>query len=71
MTVADAFVLAGVATHAVLGCDVACASTEGFAGAIDAAAAADATVVVVGIDESIEDEGLDPSLIEDDDPTDG
>jgi hypothetical protein len=41
------------------GCDIACQSTSGFNAAVQAASTADATVVVVGIDQTIEDEGLD------------
>lgn len=60
VTVADAFVAAGLRTTVVPGCaDIACVSTSGFAAATAAAAAADAAVVVMGIDETIEDEGLD------------
>ena len=62
-TVADAFAAAGLATTFALGCDVACASTDGFAAAAAAAAASDLTVVVVGLDESIEDEALDRTCL--------
>lgn len=41
------------------GCSVACSSNAGFPAAVAASAAADLTVVVVGIDQTIEDEGLD------------
>jgi beta-D-xylosidase 4 len=41
------------------GCDIQCASNSGFAAATAAAQSSDMTVVVVGIDQTIEDEGLD------------
>ena len=62
-TVADAFAASGLATTFALGCDIACASTAGFAAATAAAANADATIVVVGLDESIEDEALDRTYL--------
>lgn len=58
-TVVGAFEAAGIDTRYALGCDVSCKETSGFAAATAASAAADATVVVVAIDETIEDEGLD------------
>lgn len=63
MTVAAAFASAGFSTTVAQGCDVGCASTNGFAAATAAAAAADATIVVVGIDETIEDEALDRTTL--------
>lgn len=63
VTVAAAVASAGFSTTVAEGCDVACASTNGFAAATAAAAAADATIVVVGIDETIEDEGLDRTYL--------
>jgi beta-glucosidase-like glycosyl hydrolase len=62
-TVADAFAAAGLVTTVALGCDIACASTGGFAAAAAAAAASDLTVVVVGLDETIEDEALDRTYL--------
>ena len=43
----------------VQGCDVQCRTSTGFSAAAEAAAAADVTVVAVGIDASLENEGLD------------
>lgn len=47
----------------VHGCDVACNSSSGFADAITAAKASDATVLVIGIDLSVESEGRDRTSI--------
>ena len=59
-TLVEALAAAGVATTFTAGCaDVACASTAGFTAAVAAAEAADAALVVVGLDETIEDEALD------------
>ncbi|KAJ9455972.1 Beta-D-xylosidase 4 [Diplonema papillatum] len=44
-------------------CDMNCASTAGFAAAAAAAGKADATVVVIGIDQTIEKEGRDRTFI--------
>lgn len=63
VTVAGAFAAAGVATTVALGCDVKCDSTAGFGAAAAAAAAADLAVVVVGLDETIEDEALDRTYL--------
>lgn len=59
----------GIATYATqvdlqLGCkDVSCSNTIGFDAAVKAAAAADVTIVVVGIDQSQESEGHDRTSI--------
>jgi len=54
---------AGLATYATVnytqGCTVSGTSTSGIAAAVSAAKVADATVIVVGIDQSIESEGKD------------
>ena len=64
VTVVQALQLAGLAVSAVPGCDsIACPTTAGFPPATAAAAAADATIVVVGLDETIEDEALDRTYI--------
>jgi hypothetical protein len=65
VTVAEAFVSAGLATTVVNGCgSIACPDQSGFPAAQAAAAAADATVVVVAIDETIENEGLDRTTLD-------
>jgi hypothetical protein len=45
------------------GCDISGSDTSGIANAVTAAKAADATVIVVGIDQSIESEGRDRTTI--------
>lgn len=47
----------------VKGCDIASTSTTGFTDAINAAKAADATVIVVGLDQSQESEGRDRTIV--------
>jgi len=47
----------------VKGCDIASSSTSGFADAINAAKTADATVIVVGLDQSQESEGRDRTIV--------
>jgi hypothetical protein len=62
ITIRGAFEAASPAltVNYVAGCaDVACASTAGFAAAAQAASTSDATIVVVGIDQTVENEGLD------------
>jgi beta-D-xylosidase 4 len=53
----------GVAVHYAEGCTVAGDSTDGIAAAEGAAASADATVVVIGLDETQEREGHDRTSI--------
>jgi xylan 1,4-beta-xylosidase len=59
LTVSGSLAREGFQLALVEGCDVACQDTAGFAAAAEAAGAADATLVVLGIDESIEDEARD------------
>jgi hypothetical protein len=58
---------AGLATYATVnytkGCDISGSSTSGIDAAVTAAKAADATVIVVGIDQSVESEGKDRTAI--------
>ncbi len=64
-TIVEALAAAGVAVTVEPGCadGVKCNSTAGFPAATAAAADADATIVVVGLDESIENEGLDRTYL--------
>jgi hypothetical protein len=50
-------------TNCVFGCDINSTNTSGFAGACSAASAASVTVLVMGMDESIEREGHDRPTI--------
>jgi len=52
----------GTVTYAK-GCDIASTSTSGFDAAVNAAKAADATVIVVGLDQSQESEGRDRTIV--------
>jgi beta-glucosidase-like glycosyl hydrolase len=62
-TIADAFESAGFLTQVAIGCNVSCPSTSGFAEATAIALSADITIVVVGLDETIENEGRDRTYI--------